>query len=166
MSTANRAAGHVTRFFQVLGTAVLLVMTVHIVVNALSRSWWSAPIPSTIEVVSYWYMPAVAFLGIVLAQVDRSLTEARLVFDRLSPRLQREVHLGGQLLAAGLSAALAWYGFTEALDNWRIGLTGGVGGLVIWPTTFLAPLCFGVLTVLFAVSALRGPTYGAERDIL
>lgn len=132
----------------------LIVMMLHIVLNAALRVLVNAPVTGTNEIVSYWYMPLVALCGFVLAQRDRAHTEARVLFDRLPVRLQREAQCAGLLLVAIACAGFAYFGFLEALHSQQLGLTGGVTGVVTWPVTYLVPITYAALTVQVLTEAL------------
>ncbi|MCW4355684.1 TRAP transporter small permease [Hoyosella sp. YIM 151337] len=161
--SASRRPRNVVGALRVATLAVaatgLIIMMLHIVLNAALRTFVNAPVTGTNEIVSYWYMPLVALCGFVLAQRDRAHTEARVLFNRLPARLQRETHCAGLLLVAIACAGFAYFGFREALHSQHLGLTGGVTGVVIWPVTFLVPLIFAAITVQVlaeAVSTARG----------
>lgn len=131
----------------VVGAAAIVVMMIHIVVNALLRSVNNSPLTGTNELVAYWYMPLVGFIGFIVAQRDRSHTEARVLFDRLPTVSRQELHVAGLLLAAAMCAGFAYFGFQEATHNQEIGLTDGVTGVPIWPSTYLVPVTYAVLAV-------------------
>ncbi|MBA0126573.1 TRAP transporter small permease [Haloechinothrix sp. YIM 98757] len=137
-----RASGAAAEY---VAAAALLVMAVHIVGNALLRSLLNHPLSGTNEYVSYWYLPVVALLGFVAAQRRDQHIEARLLFDRLRHRNRIEVHLAGRIVVLVLCLGFAGYGAQEAVDNWRIGLTGGVSEVVVWPVTFAVPAAFAAL---------------------
>lgn len=150
--TGNRA-------LEFLAAITLILMMLHVVANALLRSFANSPITGTNEYVGYWYLPLVAFIGFVAAQRRDEHIEARLVFDRLPKRNQREIDVFGLLLAGAAYLAFGWYGGLEAVDGFQIGLTGGVTGVVIWPVTFVVPFAFAILGVLVlfeAVAVARG----------
>jgi TRAP-type C4-dicarboxylate transport system permease small subunit len=132
----------------------LIMMMAHTVANALLRYLAASPITGTNEYVGYWYMPLVAFLGFYLAQRGRAHIEARLVFDRLPLANRIEIQLLGQALTIALCIAFAYYGWTEALDAYGIGQTGGVTAVVIWPVMFIVPLAFALLTLQLVVDAV------------
>lgn len=142
------------------GVAVLalLLMMGHTVANALTRYAASTPIDGTNEYVSFWYLPLVAVLGFYLAQRGGAHIEARLVFDRLPLANRIEMQLLGQALTIVLCAGFGYFGFVEALDAYRIGQTGGVTEVAVWPVMFIVPLAFALLTlqlVLDAVAVIR-----------
>lgn len=147
-------------FIEVPAIAVTFVMMVHITVNALMRTFAQSPLPNTLEIVQYWYMPIVAFLGFVAAQYRGQHIAADLVFLMLPQAVRRYVLAAGCLLGAVLMAGFAWYGWGEAMHALQIRKTAGVSDLIAWPGYFLVPVALGSLTVqlvLAAVNAVRHP---------
>src|SRR5699024_579119 len=68
MLTFTRVLG---KCLTITTAAEIIVMMVHIVVHALTRSLFDAPIYGTNEIVEYWYLPVVALLGIPAAQLQK-----------------------------------------------------------------------------------------------
>lgn len=142
------------RVLMAVGAVAVVVMMLHIVINAVMRSVNDTPLTGTNEYVTYWYMPLVALLGFVVAQRERMHTEASVLFDRLPRRNRTELHVLGLVLTGLMCAGFAFFGWREAVHNWEIGLTGGVVGVVIWPMTFLVPVTYAVLTVQVFMEAV------------
>lgn len=139
----------------IAGSALFLLMF-HTVVNALSRKVFGFPLPGTTEFVAVWYLPFVAFLGFVLAQRRHQHIEVRLVFDRLPRANQLELQVFSHVVTLAVLLALVWFTWTEARQNFDIGLTTGLMTEVIaWPATFLPPICFAALALQIVLSAIR-----------
>jgi TRAP-type C4-dicarboxylate transport system, small permease component len=146
-----------------LAAAVLLTMMLHVSVNALTRSFLNRPLQNTLELTQYWYLPVIALFGLVTAMTSGEHLGAGILVDRLPKRVADVVCGVLGIVSTAFCAAVTFFSLREALDSARIGLTGGATELPIWPVTFVAPLAFAVLTVLFlaqTVGELRRP--GAE----
>lgn len=157
-SQPARAARILLRGVEALVAVALILLMLHTVVNAFLRTFTSTSLTGTLEYVTYWYLPAVALLGFICAQKERSHVEAELIFNRLPRANQLEIQVAGQVLTVLLCVAFAYYGLVEAIENWHIGLIGGVTGVTIWPVTFLVPFAFGVMAVqvvLEVISVLK-----------
>ncbi|MBE1536982.1 TRAP transporter small permease [Actinomadura algeriensis] len=155
----ERRAGRARRVPQTaveaLAVIVILVMMLHVTVNALLRTYFDSPIPYTLEIVEYWYLPVVAFCGFVAAQSRGEHIAADLIFHRLPHVTRPYVMAGGAVLCCLCAAGFAWWGLLEALHAFEIDKTAGVSDLIAWPPYFLAPIAFGSLTVQFALAAVR-----------
>jgi TRAP-type C4-dicarboxylate transport system permease small subunit len=150
----SRLADHAERALEIFAAIAVIVMMLHVVANAMMRTVANSPIDGTNEYVGYWYLPLVAFIGFVIAQRRSEHIEARLIFDRLPKRNQREIAAAGLLLVTVTCAGFAWYGLQEAIENYHLGLTAGVTGVTIWPVTFIVPVSFVLLGMLCAVEAI------------
>lgn len=158
MSPLARVGHTVDRLVQAVAVAALVVMMLHTVANAVLRYLARSPLTGTSEYVAFWYLPLAVFLGFHLAQRDRSHIEARLVFDRLPAASQVEIRAVGQVMAALLAFAFAYFGWGEALDAAEVGLATAVVGIPVWPVMFVVPVAFtlfGVQLVLDAVAVVR-----------
>jgi len=137
---------------------VTFLMMFHITANALLRTFADQPLPDTLEITQYWYLPIVAFLGFIAAQHRGQHIAADLIFERL-PHVVRPYVLSLMFaLCALVSAGFAWFSWPEALHSYDIGRTAGVSDLISWPTYFLPPVAFAVLTVQFVWAAVRSIT--------
>jgi TRAP-type C4-dicarboxylate transport system permease small subunit len=143
---------------EVPAVIVTFVMMFHITANALLRTFWDAPLPNTLEITQFWYLPIIAFLGFVAAQHRGQHIAADLIFERL-PHVVRPYVLSLMfVLCAVTSAGFAWFSVPEALHSYDIGRTALVSDLISWPTYFLPPIAFTVLTVQFLWAAVRSVT--------
>ncbi len=148
---------------EIPAVVITFVMMIHITANAVSRTWFDHPIDQTLEVVQYWYVPLVAFLGFIAAQMRGQHIAADLLYEQLPTRSKRFVLAVMFLVTAVVCLGFARYGWTEAQHAHEIRKTAGVSDLPAWPTYYLVPLAFGSLTLQFgwaAIQAIRHP----ERD--
>lgn len=151
----SRLARGATLGMEIVAIVTLVIMMVHVVINAAMRGFANSPIEGTNEYAGYWYVPLIAFIGFVVARVKDEHIEVRLIFDRLPLQNQRELAILGDTLVVVCCAGFTWFGLIHALDNMRIGQTAGVTGTVIWPVSFMVPISFGLLGILTAVRAFE-----------
>lgn len=141
---------------EVPAVLVTVVMMVHVTANAVMRTYFDRPLDHTLEIVQYWYMPVIALLGFVAAQLHGQHIATDLVFAKLPRSLQPIVLCSVFSLAAVLTAGCAWFGWAEAIEAQEIGKSAGISTIPAWPVYYLVPIVFGVLTIQFAVQAVRG----------
>lgn len=141
-------------------TAITLVaMMVHVVLHALMRSLFQAPLTGTNEIVAYWYLPLVALLGIPAAQLKHEHITVTLALERMRDKTATVFKVFACVVGALLSIAFAYYGLGEALSNMASGSTAGVTRITVWPVYFLVPVVFVLLAGLLTIHAaaiLRG----------
>lgn len=139
---------------EVPAVVVILVMMAHVAANALLRAFFDSPLPNTLEVTQYWYLPIVAFLGFVAAQARGQHVATDLLYKALPYVTKRYVLALGLLAGSVVSFGFAWFGWQEAVHAYEISQTAGVSDLVAWPSYFLIPLAFGSLSIQFLVAAV------------
>src|SRR5699024_10288631 len=143
-----------SRCLTITTAAAVIVMMVHIVVHALARSIFDAPIYGTNEIVEYWYLPIVALLGIPAAQLEKEHIRVTMVIERARPATASVFKIYACILGALVSLAFAWFGLDKALENMAIGQTADVSDIITWPVYFLVPIAFVLLAVLYVLDAV------------
>lgn len=135
----------------IVAAVALIVMMLHVVAHALLRYSFNAPIDGTNEIVAYWYLPAVALLGIPAAQLQNEQITVTLAIERMNPISASIFKVFACILGALTSIGFAWYGFAEAMKNMAIGSTAGVTDIITWPIYFLVPIVFVMLAILYVI---------------
>ncbi|WP_209374453.1 TRAP transporter small permease [Brevibacterium renqingii] len=149
----QRFARVLNRCLTITTAAAVIVMMVHIVVHALARSLFDAPIYGTNEIVEYWYLPIVALLGIPAAQLEKEHIRVTMVIERARPATASVFTVFACVLGALVSLAFAWFGLDRAMENMAIGSTADVSDIITWPVYFLVPVVFVLLAVLYVLDA-------------
>lgn len=165
------------RFFRrtvgVVATALaaffVIVMMLHAVANALTRSFLNQPLEGTLEYVGNWYLPIVILLGLVVAQQGGEHIEATLLWDKMPDGVQREFQALIHLVTIVFSLIVAWYSYVRAYDAYLLGETAGVSGVPVWPVLFVVPigfLLYAIQVTLDVVDVLLGRVDVADEDDL
>lgn len=147
------------KLFGLIVGALVIVLMLHVVLNALLRSFANQPIEGTLEYVGNWYLPTIILLGLVLAQQRKEHIEAPVVFDRMPSKMQREVHILVNLVTILFVFFMAYYAYVEAYQSMTIRETAGVSGVPIWFMKFAAPigfLLYGLQLLLDTIEYGRG----------
>ena len=142
------------RSLSIMTSIALIVMMLHTVLHAVMRGFFQAPITGTNEIVTYYYLPLVALLGIPAAQLKREHITVTLFIDRMGERAATTLTVIACAVGALLSIGFAYFGLLEALSNFQAGSTAGVTAIVTWPIYFLVPLVFALLAFLYIGRAL------------
>lgn len=134
-----------------LGGIALVLMAVHVSLDAFGKYLFSLPIPATLEVVAYYYMPAVAALPIAYVESLNGHVAVEMLFDRLSPTGKKVVLIFNGLVMLAFIGLLTWLAGREALRKFDIGeYMFGEYPIIIWPgrIVFTAGLALVVLISL------------------
>lgn len=134
-----------------VGMVLVLLMTLHITAETVSRLVFGQPLVGTIEIVSYYYMIAIAFAPLGFAQEKHEHIEAE-VFNTLIPaRVRGGAEILGYVLSSATVAALLYASFLTARRQTGFGeaILTTYGELPTWPGRWLVVIGFlGMLTVM------------------
>ena len=153
LSAVSSALGKALMF---LSSAVMLLMVFHIVADAVLRHFFNSPLPGTIEIVSNWYMVALAFLPLGYVQLHREHLMVEVFTKEISPRVLRLIDAVVQVVCLALLglyitqvviAALAKTELREALEaTWF--------DIPVWPTRWFLPIGLGVMALCILAQLL------------
>jgi TRAP-type C4-dicarboxylate transport system permease small subunit len=136
-----------------LGAIGVIVMMLHITIDVLARIFLEAPLIGTNEIVSRYYMIAVAFLPLAWVEHRNGMIAVEL-FDSF---LGRRTRLMGDLLVAvvsiGALVLLTWASWSEAVAAFeKDAFVMAVGTRIpVWPTYFMIPVGCCLAAVLVAL---------------
>src|SRR5690606_4245638 len=134
------------RFGLAAASVVLFAMLVYVIVNVVGRILLTITPPGTIEVVSYWWMIMIFFLGLALSYLRGEQIMLSALLDGANLRFRRFLARAIAVLSALALIALTYYSAWAAIVSFGIGETAfGIVPLPIWPAKGLIPLGFLML---------------------
>lgn len=142
-----------------------LVMMAHICAEVVLRTFFDAPIPATVEIVSRYYMVILAFLPIAWLERRRGMVSVEVIEFLLTPRVIRGWDVAVALVSAVIYAGLAYTTWLLALKNYSSGtfVMALEVAVPVWQTYFLPPLGFG-LAVLVTLARAITILFGGEAE--
>lgn len=132
----------------VLAAIATVLMMLHVVAHALMRFFLNSPLYGTNEIVAYWYLPAIALLGIPAAHLQNEQITVTLITEPMGRVYKNILGIFAGVVCVLVSVGFAVYGFREAVDKMEMGATAGVTDIVTWPIYFLVPITFTLLALL------------------
>ncbi|NUH65171.1 TRAP transporter small permease [Sulfitobacter sp. S0837] len=160
MILLERTTERVGQLLAFIAALCLITMMFHIFMDVVGRMAFSYPLPSTIEIVAEWWMPALIFLPMVLVQQRRENIAVDLFYDWSGPRMQAFINLLSNVCLSVFLIFVAWGAGEQALRAWHEGeFIVGMIPVLTWPSRFFLPIAAtltGVLTVLCSLRALIG----------
>ncbi|MDP3950269.1 TRAP transporter small permease [Microbacterium sp.] len=159
----------ITRIMMIVGVAAIFAIMAHTLANVFMRFVFNAPIPNAIEVISYWYMLILAYVGFVLAKLAKQAMDAPIIFDSLTWGNRRLLMIFSNALATAFCSIAAYFTLvSDALPSAQIEKTAGASTLPVWPVLFVVPVVFAVLAVLYAIDTVKavGGHFDAEAEDL
>ena len=142
---------------------LVLVMTLISAGNAVARYGFNLSSNAFLDI--QWFLFSIVFLGAAGYTLKHNQhVRIDLITAKLSKRTQAWIDVfGGLFMLLPVCAIIFWYGWTAALEAWRI-QEGSLdaGGLPRWPIKFMVPLAFlllmlqGVSETIKRVAFLKG----------
>ena len=151
----RRLLFYIERAVLVIASLGLLAMMLHVSFDVILKYLFKRPLPLTMEMTTYYYMVAVAFLPLFsLERKGTSLVHVELAYALMARRVRRVV-LPAALIAAAIYCACAAYAaWKPAVDAMRTGTYAGSLYIVsIWPTRFLPVVGFALLALTLLIKA-------------
>lgn len=153
----NSAFGRFTQALNVIGTVLILLMTVAVNADVIGRDFFNHPLPGVIEFLG------LSIVAIVFLQMANTLREGRHVsndlllqlISRNRPRVEAAFYTAFNLIGAILFVLIVIYVWPKFMQNWTHGYFRGTPGFVelpIWP--FQAALVVGSVATAMQFLAL------------
>lgn len=139
----------------ILGGLCLLAMMLQVTLDVAGKYLFSAPVPVTAEMVTYYYMVGVAMFPLYALERGSSLVHVELVYAHLPRALKYLTRLFSLILAAAYCFAVAYAAVKPAMQAFSAGTYSGTLYTVItWPTRFFPIAGFSLLGVVLTIKTL------------
>ncbi|MCB1342972.1 MAG: TRAP transporter small permease [Pseudooceanicola sp.] len=141
-----------------IGSLAILALMVHIMTDVTLRNAINQPVPATYEIVTNYYMVALAFIPLAWVEKSGGMVNVELLDGFLGPRLLWLSDRVVALLSTGIYLLLAWVTLLDAVKAYKAGTFVMAQSLSIptWPAFFLPPLGF-VLAASVTLTRLYAP---------
>lgn len=149
-----------------IGGLAILTLMVHVVADVALRNLVNRPVPGTYEIVTHYYMAALAFVPLAWLERAGGMITVEVTDVFLSPRA---IWLSDKLVAVistAIYAALAWVTFRASLDTFAKGTFVMAQSVAIptWPAYFMPPVGF-LLAASVTITRIFEP-FGPRHDEL
>lgn len=162
-----RTASIATAVLSAVGQLGIAFMVAVVIADVAMRSLFNAPILGALEVVTYWCMVTVSFIGMWIAQRRGEHISVTMLTDKMHPQAQFLHQLFGNILTLVFLLAVGWYGWGNALQNMARGEFTGATNVLIWPMRFLVPIAmvaFAIVLVSQTIALFTKPATGEDED--
>lgn len=168
MGALHTVVQTLSRFVMVLAGIVLILMMLHIVADVVSKYAFHKPIIGTIEVVAWYYMVVVAMAPVAYVQLHRQHLMVELFTMKLSVSQAAALDAVVALVSASYTGLLTWLVLHEALRATRRGRAQDLTwfDLPTWPSSWVMPAAFGLLTLVFVLQAVHDIGRAARGEAL
>jgi len=130
----------------VIGAAAILALMLHIMADVVLRNSINQPVPATYEIVTNYYMVALAFVPLAWLERTGGMVSVEVINGFLGPRTRDLSDRLVALISTVIYSALAWVTFEASLKTFVSGTFVMAQSLAIptWPAYFLPPLGFAL----------------------
>lgn len=141
-----------------LGGIAIIALMLHVVVDVALRNLSNSPIPATYEIVTNYYMIALAFIPLAWVEQRGGMVQVEAVDSLMSPGLMRLSNCLVALVSTLIYAALAWYTLKTALGNHATGTFVMAQKITIptWPAYYFPPLGFALAALVCLPRIISG----------
>ena len=151
----DRLVVRVTDGLALLGAVGVVAMLVHITAYVILRNLAAAPVPATVEIVSYYYMVAIAFLPVAWAERRGDMISVEIFAHLLTGRVGRINDAFVGILTGGVYLMLTYTTWIVAMREFsaRSFVISLNVAIPVWPSFFILPVAFALAAL---VSIYRG----------
>jgi TRAP-type C4-dicarboxylate transport system permease small subunit len=147
----------------VIGALAIGALMLHVFSDVTLRNVANSPIPATYEIVTNYYMIALAFVPLAWVERGGGMVQVEVIDGFLSRGMIKWSDRLVALISTAIYGLLAWVTAESALDNMAAGAFVMAQSVRVptWPAYFLVPLGFGLAAL---VTAIRMITAVPEAD--
>jgi TRAP-type C4-dicarboxylate transport system permease small subunit len=118
----------------ILGGVAALALMVNVVLDVLGRILFHHPIPPTLDLTQFAWMPTTIALGLGYALHRGEHIRVNLLTSPTGPRTQRVIEVVSMAFTLATVAPLAWYTATRAQASMELGEAAvGTQWMLLWP---------------------------------
>jgi TRAP-type C4-dicarboxylate transport system permease small subunit len=155
----------VTRVLVTIAALTVVALMLHVVADVTMRFVFRSPVRDTIERVSFWWMPVIAYLGMAIAQEEKEHIDVPLVYMRtgVTSQVLMDVFRNGMTVA--FLVVVTYFGTISAMSRMERGEYRA--GVVVWPARFVVPIAaalFILYLVQQTVAIVRDASHRVEQD--
>ncbi|MBM1816773.1 TRAP transporter small permease subunit [Pseudosulfitobacter pseudonitzschiae] len=147
-----------TRIAAAIAAVAVILMMLTVASDAFSRQVFNARIPFVSVIVANYFMVAIAFLPLAMAEAQDRNISVDLVYGNLGPGAQRLVGLLVHVLAFATCCGLTSTMWDEAMRRYASGSVAVEDGvsMAVWQGYFLLPAGFALLAMTYLLRIVLG----------
>lgn len=157
MRMLSRVHSGLLALLALIGALAITAMMIHVVTDVAMRNFSNRPIPATYEIVTNYYMIALAFIPLAWVERSGGMVQVEVTEALLGPKSKAWSDRLVALISTVIYGGLAWVTWIAALKSYRVGefVMAQNTPVAIWPAAFLLPLGFALATMITAIRIVR-----------
>ena len=150
-----------------IGALAIVTLMAHVVTDVVLRNTTNAPIPATYEIVTNYYMIALAFVPLAWVERRGGMVQVEVIEPFLGPQALVWSDRLVALISTVIYGALTWVTWLTAVKNFETGVFVMAQNLAVptWPAYFLVPLGFGLAALTTFIRMVLPPQKTAHQEI-
>jgi TRAP-type C4-dicarboxylate transport system permease small subunit len=150
-----------------IGIVAGFLMMLHVTVDVAGRTLFNRPLPGTTEIVSGWYMIAVAYLPWAFIAREDAHIQVDLFTRHAPQRFQAVLDIAVKLVTAAWVLLFSYQTFIRALQQTRVDEVWEAAGFLIpvWPSRWLLPVAGLSMGLYLLLRVARDVTHGPSRPV-
>lgn len=160
MRLLSRVQDGLLTLLALIGALAIITLMLHVVTDVVLRNTANTPVPATYEIVTHYYMIALAFIPLAWVERGGGMVQVEVIEPFLGPRTLVWSDRLVALISTVIYGALAWVTWQTALKNLETGTFVMAQNTAVptWPAYFLLPLGFALATLITALRLIRTNT--------
>lgn len=164
MRLLSRVQDGLLTLLALIGALAVIALMLHVVTDVAMRNLTNTPIPATYEIVTHYYMIALAFIPLAWVERGGGMVQVEVIEPFLGPRALSWSDRLVALISTVIYGALAWFTWLTAIKNYDTGVFVMAQNIPVatWPAYFLLPLGFFLAALTTAIRMFQ-PTREVEQ---
>ena len=157
----------VSLVFALAGGAACALMAFNIILDVIGRSFFNQPLPGTLDMTQFVWMPTLVALGFGFALLRGEHIRVSLLTGGASPRVKRVIELISMVAIFVVSLVLAYYTVDKAVDAMGFDERAvGTSWVLIWPFRWVVVAGLLALALQSVVEFFRARRVVPESTLL
>jgi TRAP-type C4-dicarboxylate transport system permease small subunit len=157
----------VDRCIIAVGGVIVLIAVLHVCFDVVGKYFFGVPVAGTIIYVSNYYMPMMVFLPLVVAEYRNQHIAVDLMPSRIPRGLDLFLRRFTWLLSAFVFGLLTYSSLIDANRKFNEGefALDQSGRVFTWPSYYVLPIGFVLVTALLIAKFLRPEVRGPKTEL-
>ncbi|MCI5077066.1 TRAP transporter small permease [Oricola sp.] len=157
MRMLSRVQNGLLALLALIGALAILTLMIHVVTDVVLRNTVNTPIPATYEIVTNYYMVALAFIPLAWVERGGGMVQVEVIDPFLNDHTRHWSDRLVALISTVIYAGLTWVTFLTAMKNFKTGtfVMAQNVSLPTWPAYYLPPLGFALATLIVALRIIQ-----------
>ena len=150
MRMLSRVQDGLLALLALIGALAIVTLMIHVVADVAMRNTTNTPIPATFEIVTHYYMIALAFIPLAWVERGGGMVQVEVIEPFLNETARHWSDRLVALISTVIYGALAWVTLGTALKNFATGTFVMAQNVPVptWPAYFLLPLGFALAALI------------------